>query len=65
METDFEKFRINPMVLLQPERPGYFSFVPAIDAKSAIRSKLESDQHLQSTLFRASSAAGSLVAGRS
>ena len=49
-QSDFAKFAINSGSLFQPERPGYLAFVPAVAAKSAIKTTLEADPALLSTV---------------
>jgi type I restriction enzyme M protein len=49
-QADFAKFGIQSSSLFQPERPGYLAFVPAIAAKSAIKSTLEADPELLATV---------------
>ncbi len=47
---EFSKFGVSPDALFQPERPGYFAFMPAISAKHAIRTVIEGDAALQKTV---------------
>jgi type I restriction enzyme M protein len=49
-QSDFAKFGVSPASLLQPERPDYLAFRPAIKAKSAIKTAVETDAALQKTL---------------
>jgi type I restriction enzyme M protein len=48
--SDFVKFGVTSHTFFQPERPGYFGFLPAIAAKSDIKATLETDATLQKTL---------------
>jgi type I restriction enzyme M protein len=49
-QSDFAKFGVVADTLFQPERPGYLGFLPAMGAKSAIKTILEADPALQKTL---------------
>ena len=46
---DFDRFGIHPDLLFQPQRPGYLAFCQTIEAKSAIKSTLESAPALRRT----------------
>ena len=46
----FNRFGIHPDLLFQPQRPGYLAFRETIEAKSAIKTTLESAPELQRTL---------------
>src|SRR5439155_6777200 len=46
----FVTFGIDPSTIFGPERPGYLAFREEIDAKSAIRAKLETDPALQQVI---------------
>ena len=48
--SDFNRFDIHPDSLFRPERPGYLAFCETIEAKSAIKTTLESDPTLRRTL---------------
>jgi type I restriction enzyme M protein len=50
-QAEFDQFRVETGTLFQPERPGYLSFRPEIDAKPAIKTTLEADIHLNQTLI--------------
>lgn len=50
--SDFAKFHIDPDSLFKPEREGYLTFNREITEKSAIRSTMERDAHLQETVTR-------------
>jgi type I restriction enzyme M protein len=50
--SDFAKFHVEPDSLFKPEREGYLAFNRAIAEKSAIKSTLEADAHLQETVTR-------------
>ena len=50
LDGEFAKFGVNPDSLFQPDRPGYLAFRESIDTKSAIKSSLEADAALLSTL---------------
>lgn len=47
---DFAKFRVHSETLFQPLREGYLAFDSEITAKSAIKTTLEADANLQSTI---------------
>ena len=47
---DFDRFGIHPDSLFRPERPGYLAFCKTIEAKSAIKTTLESAPALRHTL---------------
>jgi len=49
-QADFAQFGLAPALLFRPERPGYLAFEAAIDAKPAIKTRLESAAALQRTL---------------
>ena len=49
---DFAKFGVDPDSLVEPERSAYFAFRKSIDTKSAIKSTLEADPAVLSTLTR-------------
>lgn len=49
-QCDFAKFGIENRTLFQPDRPGYLAFLPAIAAKSAIKSTLEANPALQQAI---------------
>ncbi len=49
-QADFAKFGVQSDSLFQPERPGYLAFAPAVAAKSAIKTMLEADPALLSTI---------------
>ena len=49
-KSDFAKFGVAAATLFQPERPGYLAFLGAITARSAIKTTLEADPALQTTL---------------
>lgn len=49
-QPDFAKFSVQSASLFQPERPGYLAFVPAIAARSAIKSMMEVDPALLDTI---------------
>ena len=49
-QIDFSRFGIQAAALFKPERPGYLSFVPLINTKSAIRTALEAAPELNQTL---------------
>jgi type I restriction enzyme M protein len=49
-QSDFAKFGVASETLFQPERPGYLAFVPDIGTKPAIKTTLESDAALKTTL---------------
>jgi type I restriction enzyme M protein len=44
---EFTKFGVDPSTLFEPDRPGYLAFREQIDAKPAIKTKLEGDPALQ------------------
>jgi type I restriction enzyme M protein len=48
--ADFNRFRVKPDTLFQPERTGYLAFLKIIDAKSAIKTTMEADPPLQQIL---------------
>lgn len=48
-QSDFAKFGVASDILFQPERPGYLAFLPAIGAKSVIKTTLEGNTNLQRT----------------
>ncbi|QIO31338.1 type I restriction-modification system subunit M [Bradyrhizobium sp. 1(2017)] len=45
-EYHFDKFGVDPGILFQPERPGYFEFREAIKQRPSIKAALESDAEL-------------------
>lgn len=45
-QKDFAKFGVHSASLFDTERPGYLAFIPAIAAKSAIKTLLEADPAL-------------------
>ncbi len=47
---DFNRFGIYPDLLFRPQRPGYLAFCEIIEAKSAIKTTLESNPALRHTL---------------
>ena len=47
---DFDRFGIHAELLFRPERPGYLGFCKTIEAKSAIKTTLESNPALRHTL---------------
>ena len=47
---DFDRFGIHAELLFRPERPGYLAFCEIIEAKSAIKTILESAPALRHTL---------------
>ena len=47
---DFDRFGIHAELLFRPERPGYLAFCEIIEAKSAIKTTLESAPALRRTL---------------
>jgi type I restriction enzyme M protein len=47
---DFAKFRVQPETLFQPLREGYLAFGAGITSKAAIKTTLEADANLQSTI---------------
>ena len=51
-ESDFAKLvrGVAADALFQSERPGYFAFLQAIGARSAIKTTLEADPALQRTI---------------
>jgi type I restriction enzyme M protein len=49
-KNDLAKFGVVADVLFRSERPGYLAFLPAIGAKSAIKTTLESNAALQETI---------------
>jgi type I restriction enzyme M protein len=49
-KSDFAKFGVTADALFQSERPGYLVFLPAIEAKSAIKTTLEGNAALQKTI---------------
>ncbi len=50
LEADFQRFGMETNALFQPERPGYFLFLDAIDGKPAIKAWFEGEPGLQQTL---------------
>ena len=48
--AEFEQFGIDPADLFQPERPGYLAFREPINAKAAIKTRLESNAQLIQTM---------------
>jgi type I restriction enzyme M protein len=52
LRSSFAKFGVASASLFHPERPGYFAFVPALSARSAIRVALEADTALQDTVAK-------------
>ena len=49
-QADFARFGVANATFFAPERTGYLAFVSDIDAKSAIKARLEADPQLQQTL---------------
>ena len=47
---EYDRFKIDPDTLFAPLRPGYLAFREGIDTKSAIKTTLEADRHLQNTV---------------
>ncbi|MDA7624716.1 type I restriction-modification system subunit M [bacterium] len=52
LQTDFDRFGVNPDSLFQSERSGYLAFRESIDGKLAIKTTLEAAPALQQTLTR-------------
>ena len=52
LTDEFAKYGVNPYSLFESERPAYLAFREPIDAKSAIKSTLEADPAVLSTLTR-------------
>ena len=50
LEADFQRFGMETNALFQPERPGYFLILDAIDGKPAIKAWFEAEPGLQQTL---------------
>jgi type I restriction enzyme M protein len=48
--SDFAKFGVDPDTLFEPERSGYLAFRKQIEAKPAIKIKLEADLALQQVI---------------
>jgi type I restriction enzyme M protein len=48
--TEYDRFKVDPDSLFAPLRPGYLTFRESIGTKSAIKTTLEADRHLQSTV---------------
>jgi type I restriction enzyme M protein len=48
-QRDFGKFGVTVDALFQPARPGYLAFLPAIGAKSVIKTTLENNAALRKT----------------
>ena len=48
--TEYDRFKVDPDSLFAPLRPGYLTFRESIGTKSAIKTTLEADNHLQSTV---------------
>jgi type I restriction enzyme M protein len=46
-QGEFARFGVVPEVFFEPLRPGYFAFRAALDAKPAIKARLEADANLQ------------------
>jgi type I restriction enzyme M protein len=49
-QADFARFGVETATLFKPERAGYLAFLPEIDAKPAIKTRLEADPNLQQVL---------------
>lgn len=49
-QSDFARFRVATSAFFAPDRTGYLAFLADIDAKSAIKARLEADSQLQQTL---------------
>jgi type I restriction enzyme M protein len=49
-EAEFGKFGVQPRVFFEPLRADYLSFIAAIGAKPAIKTRLEKDVNLQAKL---------------
>jgi type I restriction enzyme M protein len=49
-QTAFAKFGVDIATLFKPERTGYLSFIPEIDAKTAIKVRLEENPRIKQTL---------------
>ncbi|MCK4304953.1 MAG: type I restriction-modification system subunit M [Candidatus Eisenbacteria sp.] len=49
---DFARFGVDSATLFEPERPGYLAFCEQIDAKSAIKTAIETDTAVQETIAR-------------
>jgi len=47
---EFAKFGVDPSTLFEPKRPDYLAFRKQIDAKPAIKTRLEADPALQQVL---------------
>ena len=47
---EYDRFKVAPDTLFTPLRPGYLTFRETIGTKSAIKTALEADRHLQSTV---------------
>ena len=47
---EFGKFGVDPATIFKPERPGYLAFKPDIGNKAAIKTTLEADAALNSTI---------------
>ena len=48
--SEFAKFGVDPGTLFGPDRPGYLAFREQINAKPAIKTKLEADPALQQVI---------------
>ncbi|WP_095188476.1 type I restriction-modification system subunit M [Pseudomonas sp. Irchel 3E19] len=49
-KSKFEKFGVQPDILLEPLRSSYLSFRPSLGTRSAIKTTLEADENLQARL---------------
>jgi type I restriction enzyme M protein len=47
---EYDRFKVDPDTLFTPLRPGYLTFREVIGTKSAIKTALETDRNLQSTV---------------
>jgi type I restriction enzyme M protein len=47
---EYDRFKVDPDTLFTPLRPGYLTFRETIGTKSAIKTALEEDRQLQSTV---------------
>ena len=57
-QYEFSKFGIDPMLVFQPERPGYYAFKGNIQSKADIRELIESCQSLKDTYAAMNGALG-------
>src|SRR5438128_9987848 len=48
--SEFAKFGVDPSMLFEADRPGYLGFREQIDARPAIKTKLEGDPGLQQVI---------------